>query len=78
MPDTGILGAGMVRNFTQRGYVDGQNIIFERRAAEGKLDRLPGFIDDLVAKHVDVIIHPRLSRGIAAKERAGNTPIVVI
>jgi hypothetical protein len=23
-------------------------IVFERRAAEGKLDRLPGFIDDLL------------------------------
>src|SRR4249919_3969275 len=67
--DTGILGAGMVRNFTQRGYVDGQTIIFERRAAEGKLDRLPGFIDELVAKHVDVIITSGYPAALAAKER---------
>jgi putative ABC transport system substrate-binding protein len=77
VPDTGILGAGMVRNFTQRGYVDGQTIVFERRAAEGKLDRLPGFIDDLVAKHVDVIITQGYPAALAAKERAGKTPIVV-
>jgi putative ABC transport system substrate-binding protein len=55
-PDAGILGAGMVRNFTKRGYVVDQNLVFERRAAQGKLDRLPGFIDELVAAHVDVII----------------------
>ena len=61
-PDTGILGPGMVRNFTQRGYVDGQTIVFERRAAQGKLDRLPGFIDELVAKHVDVIITQAIPR----------------
>ena len=67
----------MVRNFTQRGYVDGQTIVFERRAAQGKLDRLPGFIDELIAKHVDVIITEGYPAALAAKERAGNTPIVV-
>src|SRR5438067_12421366 len=72
-PDTGILGPGMVRNFTQRGYVDGQTIVFERRAAQGKIDRLPGFIDELVAKHVDVIITQSYPAAAAAKERAGNT-----
>ena len=64
-------------NFTQRGYVVDRDIVFERRAAQGKLDRLPGFIDDLVAKHVDVIITQSYPAAVAAKERAGNTPIVV-
>jgi putative ABC transport system substrate-binding protein len=69
--------AGIVRNFTQRGYVVDRNIVFERRAAQGKLDLIPGFIDDLVAKHVDVIITQSYPAAIAAKEQAGNTPIVV-
>jgi putative ABC transport system substrate-binding protein len=76
-PDTGILSAPMVRNFTQRGYLDNQTIVFERRAAQGKLDRLPGFIDDLVAKHVDVIITQGYPAALAAKEGAGNIAIVV-
>jgi ABC-type uncharacterized transport system substrate-binding protein len=76
-PDTGVLGPGMVRNFTRRGYVDGQTIAFERRAAQGKLDRLPGFTEELVAAHVDVIITAGYPAAIAAKERAGETPIVV-
>jgi putative ABC transport system substrate-binding protein len=76
-PDTGILGPKMVENFTRRGYVVDRDIVFERRAAEGKLDRLPGFIDELVAKHVDVIITQGYPAALAAKERAGNTPIVV-
>jgi putative ABC transport system substrate-binding protein len=78
VPDTGSLGPGMVRNFTQRGYVDGQTIAFERRAAQGKLDRLPGFIEELVAARVDVIITSGYPAAIAAKERAGETPVVVI
>jgi putative ABC transport system substrate-binding protein len=76
-PDTGILGPKMVENFTRRGYVIDRDIVFERRAAQGKLDRLPGFIDELVAKHVDVIITQSYPAALAAKERAGNTPIVV-
>ena len=67
----------MVHNFTQRGYVEDQTIVFERRAAEGQVDRLPGFIDELVADHVDVIITQAIPAAMAAKERAGNTPIVV-
>ena len=42
-PDAGILGPGMVQNFTGRGYVVDRDIVLERRAAQGKLDRLPGF-----------------------------------
>ena len=76
-PDTGILGAGMARNFTQRGYAVDGNIVFERRAAQGKPDRLPGLVDELVAKRVDVIITQGYPAAIAAKERAGKTPIVV-
>jgi putative tryptophan/tyrosine transport system substrate-binding protein len=76
-PDAGILGAGMVRNFTKRGYVVDQNLAFERRAAQGKLDRLPGFIDELVTAHVDVIITQGYPAALAAKQRAGDTPIVV-
>jgi putative ABC transport system substrate-binding protein len=67
----------MVHNFTRHGYVDGRTIVFERRAAQGKLDRLPGFIDELVASHVDVIITSSYPAALAAKEHAGNVPIVV-
>jgi putative tryptophan/tyrosine transport system substrate-binding protein len=74
-PDT--LGPGMVRNFTKRGYIVDGNIVFESRAAQGKLDSLPGFIDELVAKRVDVIITLGYPAALAAKERAGNIPIVV-
>jgi len=77
VPDTGLLGPGMVRDFAQRGYIVDRNIVFEPRAAQGKLDRLPAFVDELVAKRVDLIITQGYPAALAAKERAGNTPIVV-
>ena len=77
-PDAGILSPGMAKNFARRGYVEGQNVVFERRAAQGKIDRLPGFIDELVAKRVDVIITQSYPAAAAAKDRAGKIPVVVV
>jgi hypothetical protein len=42
-PDTGILGADMARNFARRGYVDGRNIVFERRVRRGRQTSFPGW-----------------------------------
>jgi putative tryptophan/tyrosine transport system substrate-binding protein len=41
---------------SERGFVEGQNIAFEFRSAEGKLDRLPELAAELVRLRVDVIV----------------------
>ena len=41
------------KELARLGYVEGTNIVFEPRAAEGKLDRLPGFAAELVALNRD-------------------------
>src|SRR5690349_1122862 len=38
------------------GYIEGKNILVEYRAANGKLDRLAGFADELVQAQVDVFV----------------------
>src|ERR1041384_8077585 len=40
----------------ERGYVESKNILLEYRYAEGKYDRLPGLVAELVNEKVDVII----------------------
>ncbi len=76
-PGSSVLSPAVVAAFAKRGYVENQNISFERRAAQGKADRLPGFIDELAAKHVDVIITTSYPAALAAKEHAGSIPVVV-
>ncbi len=67
----------MVSDFAKRGYAVDRNVIFDRRAAEGHPDRLPGLVDELVADRVDAIITQSYPAAAAAKERAGKIPIVV-
>src|SRR6266478_5353061 len=38
------------------GYMEGKNIVIEYRYAEGKLDRLPALVAELVRLKVDVIV----------------------
>ena len=60
------------------GYVEGQNIAFEFRSAEGKLDRLPELAAELARIKVDVIVAVYVPPSLAAKQATGDIPIVVI
>jgi putative tryptophan/tyrosine transport system substrate-binding protein len=66
------------REFNKLGYVDGKNIVFEYRYAEGKLDRLPALADELVRLKVDVIIAPNTPAAVAVKNATKTIPIVFI
>jgi putative ABC transport system substrate-binding protein len=65
--------------FFELGYVDGQNIAFEPRYAEGSYDRLPDFAAELVGLKVDVILAAGDSAAVvAAKHATGKIPIVMM
>jgi putative ABC transport system substrate-binding protein len=58
------------------GYIEGQNIVIESRYAEGKLDRLPGLVAELVRLKVDVIVVTSVQGAMAAKKATQSIPIV--
>jgi len=60
------------------GYVEGQNIAFEFRSAEGQLDRLPGLAAELVRLKVDLIVALYVPSALAAKQATRDIPIVII
>jgi putative ABC transport system substrate-binding protein len=60
------------------GYVEGQNIAFEFRSAEGKLDRLPELASELVRLNVDLIVALYVPSALAAKQATREIPIVII
>src|SRR6516162_8420840 len=60
------------------GYLEGQNISFEFRSAEGKLDRLPELASELVRLKVDVIVALYVPCALAAKGATRDIPIVIV
>jgi putative ABC transport system substrate-binding protein len=76
-PKTGNVD-GLVQGLRELGYVDGRNIRFEYRWAEGKFDRLPELAADLVQQRVDVIVAFVTQATEAAKKQTGTIPIVMI
>jgi len=60
------------------GYVEGKNIVIERRHHEGKLDRLPPLAAELVRLKVDIIITVGPPAARAAKEATVTIPIVMM
>ena len=60
------------------GYVEGQNISFEFRWAEGKLDQLPELAAELVRLQVDVIVTLAPQATLAAKRATQTIPIVFV
>jgi len=74
---TGHRAQAFVQGLRELGYVDGRNIVIEYRWAEGKLERLPDFIADVVHAKVDVIVSSATPAIRIAKEQTATIPIVM-
>ena len=66
-----------MRKLAELGYLEGKNIVIERRSAEGNAQRLNEFAADLVRQQVDVIVTAGTPAGFAAKQASGTIPIVL-
>lgn len=60
------------------GYVEGKNILLEYRYAEGRLDRMPSLVSELVQLKPAVIVVAAVPAIRAAKQATKTIPIVVI
>src|SRR5947209_12537623 len=58
------------------GYIEGKNILIEFRHAEGKLDRFPSLVAELVQLKVDVLVSTETAAIRAAKQATKTMPIV--
>jgi putative ABC transport system substrate-binding protein len=60
------------------GYVEGQTMTLEVRYAEGRLERIPELVAELVRSKMDVLVAPTTQAALAAKKATGNVPIVMV
>jgi putative ABC transport system substrate-binding protein len=66
-----------VQTLNDLGYIDGKNIHFERRVADGNLDRLPALAAELIQTNVDVILAESSFAVEAARAATKTIPIVM-
>jgi putative ABC transport system substrate-binding protein len=59
------------------GHIEGKNVRFEYRYAEGYNERLPELANDLVGLNVDVIVTWGTNAALAAKQATPTIPIVM-
>ncbi len=60
------------------GYIEGKNVLIERRYAEGRLDRMAALVNELVQQKIDVILAPNNVVIRAAKKATKTIPIVMV
>jgi putative ABC transport system substrate-binding protein len=59
------------------GWIEGQNWVFEARAYGRDITAVPGRTEELVRAKVDLIVVVTLQVALAARQAAGDTPILV-
>ena len=69
--------ASIEQGLVKLGYVEGQNVAFERRSANGQMDRLPELAAELARIPLDVIVTLSFPAALAAKQATSTIPIVI-
>src|SRR5262245_58845116 len=62
----------------ERGWIVGQNFVFEARYAAGQTDRLPALAAELVRLNVDLIITFVNEETLAAQQATASIPMVML
>lgn len=89
MPAIGFVGMGSLaggrlaidafnRGLASIGFFDKRNVVIEYRFADGRQERLPEFIADLMRRRVAVICTPANAPTLAAKAATSDIPIVFV
>jgi putative ABC transport system substrate-binding protein len=71
-------GDPFVAELRERGYVEGQHVVMERRFSEGREDRFLGYAAELIQMNVDVILVVSTQAALAAKAATSSIPIVLV
>jgi putative tryptophan/tyrosine transport system substrate-binding protein len=73
----GHLEQALLQGLREQGYVEGKNLVFERRYADGRGYRLPEFARELAAMKLDAVITTCTPSTRAARQATASTPIVM-
>jgi len=64
------------KGLRESGYVEGRNVIVEARFAEGRSERIPALVAEVLALKVDVLVVGSAVAALAAKKATTTVPVV--
>ena len=70
--------AAFLQGLRDLGWIEGRNLLFEWRFAEGQLRRLAELAADLARTGVDVIVTAAAPSAVAAKAATSSIPVVML
>src|SRR6476620_11112542 len=73
----GINFDALLQGLRELGYIEGQNLIIEFRSADGRDDRFPDLVTELIRLNVDLIVTRGTPAALAAKNATRTIPIVM-
>lgn len=77
-PDSARLSRVFHQALEEHGFVEGRNVVYERRYVEGRIERIPAFAAELVQLDCEVIVVTAGDLAIRTlKERTSRIPIVM-
>lgn len=60
----------------EQGWIEGRSIVVEYRWVEGRFERLPGLVDELLRLNVELIVAPTSIYTEAVRRRSATIPVV--
>ena len=73
----GHLEQALLDGLRDQGYVEGRNLVIERRYADGHSERVPEFARELAAMKLDAVVTTCTPSTRAARQASASTPIVM-
>jgi putative tryptophan/tyrosine transport system substrate-binding protein len=75
---TQLAGEAFVDGLRESGFVEGKNVVIERRFAEGRLDRYADLVAELMKLDLDLIVASTSAATVAVKRANDKLPVVML
>lgn len=68
----------LMQGLRELGYLEGQNLVVDHRSTEGRSERLPRLVEELIRLKPDIIVASNQANAVAARNATASIPIIAV